>query len=264
MRAASCSLPTEEQCIVGTDERQAFIDEVLPDAYAAASHLGIPVSPVLAQWCDETGNGTSDAWLNGHNYAGVSQLEPFQESIGAHYGDQGSILFYPDRQAGLAGYIARWSDPVYEPTRAAMSAHAHDAYQVAQDIEQSPWAAGHYGGNGLKAIMIGSDLTRYDGKEPPAPSHGDEQPPCGALRPGAPPEHLRLLKVGMHGDDVKVVQTVLRDRGFKPLNTFRPDGTPDGIFGSETAGAVVAFQNANGLHADGIVGRQTWCAFGER
>ena len=246
-----------------SDNDQAFIDEVLGDAHAAASHLGIPVSPILAQWCNETGFGSSDAWRNGHNYAGVSTLETFQTQLGAHYGDEGAILFYPDREAGLAGYIGRWADEVYTDTRAAWAANAHDAYQVAQDIERSPWAEGHYGGDGLKALMIQRNLTQYDGQSAPVPAPGPEATPCGALPPGPPPAGQRLLKIGMHGPDVAVVQQAMANDGVVALNSFK-DGKPDGIFGGGTNQAVCDFQTKHGLHRDGIVGRQTWCALGVR
>lgn len=246
-----------------TTIEETFIAEVLGDAHAAASHLGIPVSPVLAQWCNETGFGTSDAWRNGHNYAGVSFLEPFQEGLGAHLGDQGEILFYPDRAAGLAGYIGRWADQVYTDTRASWAAHVHDAYQVAQDIEMSPWAGGHYGGDGLKKLMINFNLTQYDGQPAPVPSPDPQSVPCGALTPGAPPAGHRLLKVGTNGPDVAELQLALAIAGRAPLNSF-DKGVPDGIFGSETAQAVADFQSDHGLHRDGIVGRQTWCALGHR
>jgi len=36
----------------------------------------------------------------------------------------------------------------------------------------------------------------------------------------------------------------------------------DGIFGSKTKTAVLAFQNANGLGTDGIVGPLTWAKLG--
>ena len=43
------------------------------------------------------------------------------------------------------------------------------------------------------------------------------------------------------------------------LNALGYDcGSVDGIFGSKTYAAVLAFQKANGLVADGIVGSLTW------
>lgn len=44
------------------------------------------------------------------------------------------------------------------------------------------------------------------------------------------------------------------------LNGYGANISVDGIFGQNTAAAVYAFQQANGLDADGIVGRNTWTA----
>jgi hypothetical protein len=245
-------------------EQQAFIDSVLADAHAAASHLNIPVSVVLAQWANETGWGTSDAWRNGHNYAGVSFLEPFQEALGAHLGDQGEILFYPTRQAGLSGYIGRWADGVYDATRAAWGEHRGDALAVARDVEQSPWASGHYGGNGLEVLINEHNLRQYDGGPAPAPPTTEPQTPCAALTPGPPPQGYPLLRIGQHGPQVVDLQERLLHAGFPPQHSVRDDGSVDGVFGSGTAQTVADFQSAHGLHRDGIVGRQTWCALGVR
>lgn len=57
----------------------------------------------------------------------------------------------------------------------------------------------------------------------------------------------RPLKVGSDGDDVKAVQAVV-------------DAHVDGDFGSKTGVAVKAWQAAQGLTADGIVGPTTWKA----
>jgi Putative peptidoglycan binding domain/Mannosyl-glycoprotein endo-beta-N-acetylglucosaminidase len=244
-------------------KQEAFINDVVTGAHAAASALGIPTSVVLAQWADETGWGTSEAFTRGNNFAGVSYLDRFQESLGAHLEDQGEILFYPSRADGLAGYLGRWSDPVYTSTRNAWRDHEHDAIAVAADIEASPWAAGHYGGNGLRSIIVQNDLTRFDGEAPPAPAPGPELPPCGALPSGPPPEGHRLLRIGMHGADVANLQAELAAEGFVALHSFK-NGVPDGIFGGGTNQAVADFQSARGLHRDGIVGRQTWCALGVR
>ena len=54
----------------------------------------------------------------------------------------------------------------------------------------------------------------------------------------------------MRGSDVRNLQTMLNALGYHC-------GRADGIFGDRTKAAVRAFQRANGLKVDGIVGRQT-------
>lgn len=63
-------------------------------------------------------------------------------------------------------------------------------------------------------------------------------------------ELVRTLKSGCSGEDVKLLQEALNKLGFKC-------GNADGIFGSKTKAAVMAFQSAYGLKADGIVGAKT-------
>lgn len=55
--------------------------------------------------------------------------------------------------------------------------------------------------------------------------------------------------------NIKAVQTVLKRWGYYT-------GYVDGIWGSRTTAAVVAFQRKNGLFADGIVGARTEAAMG--
>ncbi len=59
-----------------------------------------------------------------------------------------------------------------------------------------------------------------------------------------------ILREGSSGFRVTSLQYLLRYRGRSV--------TIDGVFGSGTKSAVVSFQSANGLTADGIVGTQTW------
>ena len=63
----------------------------------------------------------------------------------------------------------------------------------------------------------------------------------------------RNLRRGMSGDDVLYAKQRLVELGFLHAATKR-------TFGSDTLNAVKAFQNANGLEADGIVGVLTWSA----
>ena len=67
----------------------------------------------------------------------------------------------------------------------------------------------------------------------------------------------RILNRGSIGDDVKQMQKVLKQLGYD-LGTFgdNADGI-DGRFGKMTQAAVRAFQEANGLTVDGIVGPNT-------
>lgn len=62
-----------------------------------------------------------------------------------------------------------------------------------------------------------------------------------------------LSKMGSAGGEVSQIQSVLKDEGYYT-------GNIDGIFGTKTKNAVIAFQKANGLTADGIVGSATLSA----
>lgn len=62
-----------------------------------------------------------------------------------------------------------------------------------------------------------------------------------------------VLRRGARGQEVERLQYLLRERGFPP-------GAIDGRFGPATEAAVMAFQLAGGLLADGVVGPVTWGA----
>lgn len=59
-----------------------------------------------------------------------------------------------------------------------------------------------------------------------------------------------MLSVGSRNSDVTRLQRSLQARGFSPRGV-------DGVFGNNTRAAVMAFQRANGLRADGVVGPDT-------
>ncbi len=64
---------------------------------------------------------------------------------------------------------------------------------------------------------------------------------------------VRQLSKGMTGEDVKVLQLLLKGKGF----SIGSAGV-DGDFGSATFNAVKLFQTKNKLTADGICGSKTW------
>ena len=59
------------------------------------------------------------------------------------------------------------------------------------------------------------------------------------------------LKKGSKGEAVKALQIFLNLNGFQC-------GSADGIFGTKTQNAVKAWQRANGLVPDGIIGKNSW------
>lgn len=66
-----------------------------------------------------------------------------------------------------------------------------------------------------------------------------------------PSQPFLPLQEGAIGPEVKQIQQRLQQQGFNP-------GPADGIFGSGTKAAVIAFQKTKGITADGIVGDKTW------
>ena len=78
----------------------------------------------------------------------------------------------------------------------------------------------------------------------------ESTPPSSDLYPGTP------LRFGSSGENVVKIQTWLT--ALANFNPTIPAVAADGIFGSLTQQAVIAFQQANNLNADGIVGQTTW------
>lgn len=64
-----------------------------------------------------------------------------------------------------------------------------------------------------------------------------------------------LSRYGSRGDEVKQIQTKLKNWGYYKESV-------DGIYGSKTVEAVKYFQRKNGLTADGIAGSKTLSAMG--
>jgi len=66
---------------------------------------------------------------------------------------------------------------------------------------------------------------------------------------------LALSKMGSRSQEVRQIQTALKERGYFNSNI-------DGIFGTITKKAVERFQKDNGLTVDGIAGKNTLKALG--
>lgn len=82
-----------------------------------------------------------------------------------------------------------------------------------------------------------------------------DQPSSGGELPEKAAAEMPLLRRGSRGETVRRLQTLLIAAGFD----CGVHGV-DGIFGGNTLAAVRAYQSANRLSVDGIVGPKTWAS----
>ena len=115
----------------------SFFTDYLADARTVSSQTGILTSVILAQIADETGNGSSSAFVHGNNFAGVS--------------GGGVVLTYPSKTAGLDAYIETLNQTIYDPVR-----DTGGSLNQCVALGKSPWAASHYN---AKAYNAGAPLS---------------------------------------------------------------------------------------------------------
>lgn len=96
--------------------------------------------------------------------------------------------------------------------------------------------------------------TKYNGPGQ-APSYAAKLETAYRKRSGK--ASAEVLRRGAHGASVEALQARLAAAGYLEA------GQVDGAFGPATEAGVRAFQEANGLTADGIVGARTWAALPE-
>ncbi len=151
-----------------SQSQQAYISEIRPFAEAESKRTGIPAEVMIVQSGLETGWGTSGWWTNNRNPAGIGVT-----------GAAGAGNSYPDLATAFHDYAEKLlghGEAGQEKFAADVAAGA-SSEQLLADIQQSPWAAGHYGGNGLvstyQALAGGGAFTPA---KPAAPSPAASQP----------------------------------------------------------------------------------------
>jgi peptidoglycan hydrolase-like protein with peptidoglycan-binding domain len=96
-------------------------------------------------------------------------------------------------------------------------------------------------------------VTAAPAATPTPPPAGLVSPAAGdlALTPAPTTEYTKKLQKGSKGESVKLLQAKLFELGY-----YMDEIT--GTYTSETKEAVIAFQQINGIQADGITGEKTW------
>ena len=114
---------------------------------------------------------------------------------------------------------------------------------VAEKAELALFSAGIPGGIALYTSFVHVDVR-------PVPWRGNMV--TGKTISGFGPAALPTLRRGSASPDVKTLQSMLNLKGACLA--------VDGVFGPLTEEAVRVFQTEYQLSADGVAGRQTWCA----
>jgi len=171
-----------------------------------------------------------------HQVIGYSFHVPFGDPRDDIHNDDGSLK--PEAQVAInasreflilmLGQIARRPQPPY------------------QGLERSE----------LQAFIdwhLSSTPRRSSPSPPPSPGPGPAPTPGSSPSTGRP-----MLRRGSRGPSVRDLQSQLNKWLMSnPQTGLRPLAV-DGLFGSRTQAVVRAFQSAERLTADGIVGTQTW------
>jgi len=132
---------------------------------------------------------------------------------------------------------------------------------IAGGIVAARWLAGGDDGGGTAdtSTLPGTVITPPPPTPAPTPTPTPTPTPPPATTP--PPANVDLppdgtYREGDEGDSVLAIQQALAALGFY-------EGEADGKFGPQTVQAVTAFQEAEGLPADGVVGPATLAALSQ-
>lgn len=164
------------------------------------------------------------------NAAGAGDTTPYAMRIG--YGSEGPAVTQIQDKLRQSGYFTEAVDGKfgYRTFLAVKAFQAANALQADGIVGPQTWS-----------MLIGSAPAPSDPATPSSPALPD---------PASPPAGL-WVQYGNSGGLVTQLQTKLQS-----LNYYQ--GAADGNFGYSTYLAVRAFQRANGVQVDGIVGQVTW------
>ena len=159
-------------------------------------------------------------------------------------GSRGSQVVTLQRRLNELGYNCGVADGIFgSRTRQAVMAFQRDNGLAVDGI---------VGPKTIAKLFAVSNPPQNRNPEPSAPPSSGEQPSRGdeSSNQNTTPPITTTLKLGSRGDQVVTLQKRLNELGYNC-------GVADGIFGSRTRQAVMAFQRDNGLAVDGIVGPKT-------
>ena len=238
-------------------QAKEFINHIAPMMQSEAKRRGYQiVSTAIAQAVIEGAAGTSKLARDYHNHFGlkcgskwkgpsVNMKTKEEYTAGTLTTIKDNFRAYPNDEEGVAGYYDFISASRYANLKTATT-----PLQYAQYLKADGYATSSTYVNTLTNTVAKYGLDKYDNFT--VYGHGDST----VVVSDEPQKQERpVLKRGSRNGSVMILQEFLNSKGYDC-------GKADAIFGSKTERAVKAFQKANKLVADGIVGPKTWALIG--
>ncbi len=252
---------TEAEEIFGAEAEPSFEErndsvpglssEVIAAARASHQKWSVPASVTLAQFILELNWGRSmPGGLSSNNPFGI-KARAGEASVAAqtHEVEHGETIAITARFRKFASIADAFDahGALLATARVYAPAMAHkDDPDAFADALTGRYATDPRYGAKLKSLMRAQDLYQYDGAAPLFRSIFFSGDPTS-------PQESDELSIGSKGARVKSLQQQLIDLDY-------PLGEVDGIFGTLTRAALVAFQVDNGLIGTGSTNSLTWKA----
>lgn len=224
-----------------------FISTIAPIIVEEGKKRGYKVfSTAIAQACIESRFGESGL-ARYHNYFGlktgknwggkaVNMKTKEEYQIGQLSTISAAFRAYDNMVEGVQGYYNFISSQRYAALK-----NATNYREYAQILKSAGFATSSTYVNTLCKTVAIYGLTKYDGMDTISTAATVDT------------SDLPLLKRGLVGKSnyVRILQAKLNEKGNYGLAL-------DGIFGGKTEIAVISYQRAHNLEADGVVGKNTW------
>ena len=240
--AIACELtdiiPTEVGCGKHVDLFKKIASWQESDAYVPK-----PGDILFYDWDD---SGTGDNTGNPDHVGIVTQVD--SNLITVIEGNMGTRSVVGRRTIKVNGkYIRGYGIPNYA-SKATVTAKKTLA-QLVDEVLAGKWGTGADRRKNLEAA--GYD---YDAVQKAVNAKLDPKPTTTTKKEDTVMVELRVLTKGMTGNDVRQAMLILKDRGYYKAIIPKSDKE----FGPKMYNAVVAFQKAEKITADGIIGKTTW------
>ncbi|MDP9465117.1 MAG: peptidoglycan-binding protein [Actinomycetota bacterium] len=243
----------------GTAHSSMDPDEQLAALASSANqqlaNAGVPYVPIA--FGDAGSNWAEFDWRTWTIAVNRAMYDQAQEAGNA--AENMDTVYHESRHGEQWWTIGRLLAGLYDMDGAAINAHTGLKLEIANEAAQDPIlqsntqtdAAIHWYEQTFGASPVPAGMDRPREADAGGAGGSVKRAVAQYVSSGTATGRCILRKGSDEASEIRYLQELLIWRGFAP-------GAVDGDFGDDTERAVKAFQAANGLDDDGVVGRLTW------